>query len=77
MTAVHRSAGSCDPHELSWMHVGCGLLWPRLKQTMKGYDEPWDGTAPPSPTGQLPYDFIGGTLDAGRAGKGDDGLGSC
>lgn len=59
------------------MHVGCGLLWPRLKQMMKGYDEPWDGTAPPSPTGQLPYDFIGGTLDAGRAGKGDDGLGSC
>lgn len=29
--------------------------------------------APPSPTGRLPHDFIGGTLDAGQ---GDGGLGS-
>lgn len=57
-------------------NVGCGLLGPRLKQTMKGYDEPWVPTAPPSPIRRLPYDLIGGTLDAGKAGKGDGGLGS-
>lgn len=56
-------------------NVACGLpgcLSAKVRATMKEYDDPLDRAAPPSPTGHLPYDFIGEPLVQG---KGSDGRG--